>query len=154
MPLGYELDFLAVGEERSGDAITLRVGNIPGSRNEQLVIVIDGGFTDNGQHVVDHINTYYGTNSVDLVVSTHPDCDHAAGLETVLTKCEVGSLWMHRPWNHTEDIAKMFKDGRVTDYSVREALRKSLEEARTLERLAQSKGIPIVEPFTGVRDRT
>lgn len=149
---GYEVDFMAVGEEQSGDAIALRFGNVFGTRDEQTVVVIDGGFTDDGKKVVDHVRTHYGTNRVDLVVSSHSDADHAAGLETVLKECEVGCLWMHQPWNHTDDIAKMFKDGRVTDNSVREALRKSLDEARTLERIALASGIPIAEPFAGVHD--
>lgn len=152
MEPGYEIDFLPVGNGQSGDAIALRFGNVFGPRNEQVVVVVDGGFTDDGQKVVDHVRRYYGTNRIDLVVSTHPDADHAAGLETVLKECEVGCLWMHQPWNHTDDIAKMFKDGRVTDNSVTEALRKSLDEARSLERIALSKKIPIVEPFAGVSD--
>lgn len=154
MEPGYEIDFLPVGKEQSGDAIVLRLGNVYGSRNEQVVVVIDGGFTDDGQKVVDHVRQYYGTNRIDLVVSTHPDADHAAGLETVLKECEVGCLWMHQPWNHTDDIAKLFKDGRVTDNSVTETLRKSLDEARSLERIAQSRKIPITEPFAGVSDAT
>jgi len=154
MSIGYEVDFLPVGEEQSGDAITMRFGNVFGQRNEQVVVVIDGGFADTGKQVVEHLKKHYKTDQVDLVVSTHPDADHAAGLETVLKECKVGSFWMHRPWNHTDDIAKMFADGRVTDKSVREALRKSLDEARTLERIALDRKIPIVEPFTGVRDAT
>ena len=39
---------------------------------------------------------------------------------------------MHQPWNHADDITHMFKDDRVTANSVTEALRKSLDEARTL----------------------
>lgn len=116
------------------------------------MVVIDGGFADTGKQVVEHLRRHYKTDQVDLVVSTHPDADHAAGLETILKDCEVGCLWMHQPWNHTADIAKMFVDGRVTDKSVREALRKSLDEARSLERIAQDRKIPIVEPFAGVRD--
>jgi len=150
--MGYELDFLPVGNEKPGDAIAFRFGNLHGPRSEQTVVVIDGGFQDDGQKMVDHLRTHYGTKRVDLVISTHPDQDHVAGLETVLTECEVGRLWMHQPWNHTDDIAKMFANGRVTDEGVREALRKSLDEARTLERLAQSKKIPIEEPFAGLRD--
>jgi len=149
---GYEIDFMAVGEEQSGDAIALRFGNLFGRRDEQTVVVIDGGFTDTGKQVVDHVRKYYGTNRVDLVVSSHSDADHAAGLETVLNECEVGRLWMHQPWNHTDDIARMFKDGRVTDNSVREALRKSLDEARALEKIAIACKIPIIEPFAGVYD--
>lgn len=149
--MGYEIDFMATGTEKSGDAIALRFGNLHGTRDEQTVVVIDGGFTETGADLVNHIDQHYNTKRVDLVISTHPDGDHAAGLKTVLEQCEVGALWMHRPWNHTEDIAKMFVDGRVTDASVTESLRKSLEDARSLERLATSKRIPIIEPFVGLK---
>ena len=152
--MAYQLDFLPVGKDKPGDAIALRFGNLVGARTEQTVVVIDGGFHETGKDVVNHLRTHYGTTKIDLVISTHPDQDHIGGLETVLNDCEVGRLWMHRPWNHTQDIAKMFVDGRVTDQGVREALRKSLDEARTLERIALSKGIPIEEPFVGLSDPT
>src|SRR5262249_16907155 len=44
--------------------------------------------------------------------------------------------------------------GRVTDTSVSEALRKSLDNARSLECLAQRLKIPIFEPFAGLCDST
>jgi hypothetical protein len=44
----------------------------------------------------------------------------------------------------------MFKDGRVTDNSVSESLRKSLDTVRNLEQLAEAKGVNIIEPFAGV----
>ena len=48
--MGYEIDFLPVGDgARSGDAIALRYGNLEGTRAEQTVVVIDGGFTDDGR---------------------------------------------------------------------------------------------------------
>lgn len=151
--MGYEIDFMPVGEgEKSGDAIAFRFGNLHGKREEQIVAVIDGGFKDSGKELVEHIQTHYKTDYVDLAVSTHPDADHASGLEVVLEELKVGQLWMHQPWNHTDDIAKMFKDGRVSDNSVEEALRKSLDNARSLERLATAKKVSIVEPFTGVCD--
>jgi hypothetical protein len=59
---------------------------------------------------------------------------------------------MHLPWKHTNDIAKMFLDGRVTDSSVRDSLRRSLESARSLETIARRKDIPIEEPFAGMAD--
>jgi hypothetical protein len=37
---------------------------------------------------------------------------------------------------------------------VSEALRRSLDDARSLERIAAQRNIPIVEPFAGVRDRS
>lgn len=153
--MGYEVDFLPVGNgERSGDSIALRFGDLFGHRQKQRVVVIDGGFKESGEEIVKHIRTYYHTDHVDLVVSTHPDEDHTSGLEVVLNNLHVEMLWMHQPWKHTEDISKLFADGRVTDKSVREALRKSLEAARNLEQLAMRKGIPIVEPFARVSDQT
>lgn len=151
--MGYEVDFLAVGEEsQSGDAISLRFGNLNGARKEQFVAVIDGGFKESGQQMVDHIKKYYHTTIVDLAILTHPDADHASGLEVVVNELSVKKLWMHQPWNHTENIASLFKDGRVTDNSIREEFRKSLESAWSLEKVAKSKGIPILEPFTGLAD--
>jgi hypothetical protein len=152
--MGYEIDFLPVGEKKSGDAIVLRFGNLYGPREQQTVVVIDGGYTSNGESVVNHLATYYGTSHIDTLVSTHPDMDHIGGLETVLNSCSVGELWMHRPWNQTADIARMFQHGRVTDMSVRERLRKSLEGARSLETIALARGVKLIEPFAGVRDST
>jgi hypothetical protein len=60
--MGYEIDFLPVGEEsKGGDAIALRYGNLYGSRDEQTVIIVDGGYTDDGEALVKHIVDYYGT---------------------------------------------------------------------------------------------
>ena len=110
--MGYEIDFLPVGNgEKSGDAIALRFGNLRGSREEQTVVVVDGGFKDSGEKLINHIKTYYDTDRVDIVVSTHPDDDHTNGLIVVLEELDVGCLWMHLPWNHTDDINRMFKDG-------------------------------------------
>ncbi|MFC1780848.1 ComEC/Rec2 family competence protein [Planctomycetota bacterium] len=151
--MGYEVDFLAVGDEsKSGDAIALRFGNLYGERAEQAVIVIDGGFKDDGRKLVEHIRTYYGTDIIDVVIATHPHGDHIAGLETILKEMQVKEFWIHKPWdeNHTNNISKWFTDGRVTDNSVREALRKSLDTARELEKIATQKGIPIIEPFVGI----
>jgi len=100
--------------------------------------------------LVEHIRKYYNANFIDLVISTHPDADHSAGLYVVLEKIKVGMLWMHLPWKHTDGISKMFRDGRVSDDGVEEKLRKALDNALDLERLAKKLGVPIYEPFTGV----
>jgi beta-lactamase superfamily II metal-dependent hydrolase len=153
--MGYEIDFLPVGNgERSGDAIAIRIGNLLANPIQQTVIVIDGGFQETGQDLVNHIKQYYKTDRVDLVISTHSDADHAGGLTTVLDQMRVGQLWMHKPWEHATNMAKLFTDGRVTDRSLTEKMRKSLENATELERIAKRKGIPILEPFAGVSDPT
>ncbi len=153
--MGHEVDLVAVDAgERSGDAIALRFGNLYGERSEQRVVVVDGGFKESGEKLVSLINRYYGTNEVDLVISTHPDDDHVSGLSVVLEKMIVKELWMHKPWEHTDDMAELFKDGRVTDSSIGERLQRSLNSAKELEEIAGKKGILIVEPFTGLTDST
>jgi len=148
--MAYEVDFLAVGDGgRSGDAIAVRFGDFSDPL-KQWVVVIDGGFADTGDALVEHIKTYYNANFVDLVISTHPDADHSAGLYVMLEQMKVGMLWMHQPWKHTDGISEMFRDGRVTDDGVEEKLRKALDDALDLEKLARRRGVPIYEPFTGL----
>lgn len=110
--MGFEIDFLPVGEnKKSGDAICIRFGNLQqGSRrSEQTVIVVDGGFSDDGNKIVQHVERYYNTEEIDLVISTHPDSDHVSGLHDVLDRLTVKKLWMHQPWLHTNGIAELFE---------------------------------------------
>src|SRR4051794_31660922 len=70
-----EVDFLWVGEEtKTGDAICARFTDP--STGRDAVVVVDGGFIETGDRVVSHIQRYYGTQTVDLVICTHPDDDH------------------------------------------------------------------------------
>ena len=148
--MGYEVDIIGVGKEsKSGDAIALRWGNLHGDRNEQKVVVIDGGFQESGQDVVGHIKRFYGTESVDAVVSTHPDQDHVNGLHVVLDELSVRELWIHKPWEHNAGLAEKFLDGRLTDESIGRRLQESLETAADLVAKAKRKNIHIVEPFSG-----
>lgn len=149
--MAYEVDYIPVdGGEKSGDAIAIRFGNLNGLPKQQTVVVIDGGFKESGELLVNHIKNYYGTDYVDLVVSTHPDADHASGLYVVLEKLGVGQLAMHRPWEHADDIKNFFKDGRIAASGLEDRLEKSLQHASDLEALANKKNIPIVEPFQGI----
>jgi beta-lactamase superfamily II metal-dependent hydrolase len=151
--MGYEVDFLAVGEgEKSGDAIAIRFGNLYGKRSEQRVVVIDGGYQESGKALVEHIKRYYYTDEVDLVVSTHPDRDHASGLSVVLNELHVGTLWMHQPWKHSYAMSHLFRDGRVTDNSIRSSIKDALNAVYELEQIAERKRIKVVEPFCGLRD--
>lgn len=146
--MAYEIDFLAVGEgEKSGDAIALRFGNLnePGT---QKVLIVDGGYKDTGATLVEHIKTYYKTETVDAVLCTHSDSDHISGLTEVLDKMTVKNLFMHLPWKHAPDIETLFGDSKISSDKVKLALRKSLDTARELEALAKKKGIPITEPFS------
>ena len=149
--VGYEIDVIGVGKEsKSGDAIAVRWGNLHGSRNEQKVVLIDGGFQESGQDVVNHIKDCYGTTLVDAVVSTHPDQDHVNGLHVVLDELTVKELWIHKPWEHNQGLAEKFLDGRVTDESIGRRLKESLDSASDLVAKAENQDIHIVEPFSGV----
>lgn len=147
--MGYEVDMLAVGNgECSGDAICLRFGDLFGERQNQFVMVIDGGTQESGAMLVDRIKTSYHTELVDLVVSTHPDDDHVSGLRNVLEDLTVGRLWMHLPWRHAADFRALFKDLTLTDIGLRRSIRKALDTATELEEIARRKSIPIDEPFS------
>lgn len=148
--MGCEVDFFPVGQEsQSGDAIALRYGSLTGDRSEQMVVIVDGGFAENGEQLVKHVRAVYGTDRVDIVISTHPDIDHTSGLKHVLGNLEVGQLWLHLPWDHSEDISKSAQQGFASD-RFSEDLTKSFTSAADLEAIARRRGIPIVEPFTDV----
>src|SRR6266496_3333639 len=141
----FEIDFLGVEAKDSGDAIALRY-QVNGATS---IHVVDGGFEDTGDHVVEHIRKYYGTSAVvDRVVATHPDGDHLAGLPTVLEKLSVRELWMLRPWTYAREIIHRFKNVASLDYLIR-ALKDAYPHALAVEQTANRKGIPIREPFQG-----
>lgn len=149
--MAYEVDYLPVGNgEGSGDAIILRFGNLQGPRHEQKVVVIDGGFQESGEAIIDHLKHYYNTDTVDLVIATHLDRDHISGLYPVIEKLEVEFLLMHKPWDHAFEIKKYFVNGRITGSGLKEQLEKSLQQAADLESLAVKKGVKIIEPFQGI----
>lgn len=125
----YEIDFLKVGaEEKSGDAIALRFSY--GQRS--VVVIVDGGFTDAGPELVDHVKGWYNTNHVDLVISTHPDADHINGLTSVLEYLDVDELFIHMPGQHRSDVSSW-----------------GTEATDDLVRAARRRGVTITEPFTG-----
>jgi beta-lactamase superfamily II metal-dependent hydrolase len=145
----FEIDVRAVGKEsKSGDAIALRYGNFA-RRDLFRVVVIDGGFQSNGDDLIDLVKNTYGTDTVDLVVSTHPDSDHTSGLRGVIEGLKVDTLWMHLPWKHEKAVADYVTFGKSTKQFDKQ-LRESISTASELERLATKKGVTIVEPFAGL----
>lgn len=146
---GFEIDFLPVGDStKNGDAICLRWGyNLTDeAKRKQWVMVVDGGFAECGNDIVRHIEKYYGTKQIDVLVNTHPHADHLNGLEKVVADCTIKHLVMHRPWEHA-GLKGVFKDGRVTSKSIRESLKDGLEKAYTLADSAKNKGAKLCECF-------
>lgn len=150
MSNGYTIDYVGVGEEsKSGDCIIIQFGDFDDTSSLRT-IVIDGGFKSSFEKVSEHLTGVLQIGKIDLVVSTHPDRDHVGGLTQLIEEFDVEELWMHLPWNHNEGLASKFVDGRITDESIAERLRKSLQAAHDLQVLAEQKGCSIKEPFTGL----
>jgi hypothetical protein len=141
----FQIDFLKVETKQSGDAIALRYC-IDGITS---IHVVDGGFEETGDHVVEHVLKYYGDSPiVNRVVATHPDGDHLVGLRTVLEELDVRELWMLRPWLYAGEILHRFKNVSSLDYLI-QALKDTYPNVLALEEIANEKGIPIKEPFQG-----
>ncbi len=140
--LGFEIDYLPVGKgSKGGDAIALRYGRLLANPVEQVLVVIDGGYSEDGDRLYDLITNRYGTKHVNLIISTHPDKDHASGLSTLIEKedIDIGAVLMHRPWNNDNLDASVFKDGRKTDQSVANELREVFGYAYAIEQAMIAK---------------
>lgn len=140
----FEIDFLGVETAKSGDAITLRysVNGVTG------VHVVDGGYIDTGDQIIEHIKTYYSTLEIENVILTHPDRDHANGLRKVLEQCTVRNLWINRPWIYADQLIHRFENYESVA-ALRSKLRSIYDATAMLEDIAIAKKIPIHAPIQG-----
>lgn len=146
-PMKYEVDFLPVGQEyQSGDAICFRYWGV---NTPQFVGIIDGGTGASGQKLVTHIRKHYGTETVDLVINTHPHAGHTSGLYTALEQLNVKCLMMNRPWAHALDLKGVFRDGRISSTDIDSRIRDAIQHAFKLEAIANKYSIPIIRPEVG-----
>jgi beta-lactamase superfamily II metal-dependent hydrolase len=146
-----EIDFLPVGENsKSGDAIALRFGTYESAVwKQQTVFIIDGGNADSGEALIKHVTEIYKTDTVDRVILTHPDGDHACGLRNVVQELKVGKIWMHRPWHYWTDLKDSVTDDRITKNSFGERLRAAYQYAYDIEQIANKRKIEIFHPHQG-----
>lgn len=143
----FEIDFLDVEADKSGDAIPLRYCQ----NGVTTVHVVDGGFQDTGDKILDHLTQYYDDpDFIDHVVVTHPDGDHACGLVTVLQEHKVRSLWMLRPWLYADELLHRFPRFKTAE-NLRSRLREIYPNVAELEKIAAQIGVPIYDPFQGSR---
>jgi beta-lactamase superfamily II metal-dependent hydrolase len=132
----FEVDFLPVENEdqdggKSGDAIALRF--TVHAERRQAVVIIDGGRGYTSEKLIDHVQRYYGTRVVDLMISTHPDADHLNGLISTVKGLDVRELMIHQPRLHARDVSAF----------------SNLEAVDELLAAARQHGVSLVEPFTG-----
>ncbi|NER29932.1 MAG: MBL fold metallo-hydrolase [Symploca sp. SIO1C4] len=141
----FEIDFLDVASSKSGDAISLRYRFNDTTR----IHVVDGGFQDTGDKLVEHIKKYYDSPSfIDFVVVSHPDGDHSGGLRKVLEEFEIGELWMLRPWCYADELIDKFSRFRSIE-NLSKRLKEIYPNIAVLEDIADEKKILIREPFQG-----
>jgi len=141
----FEVDFLDVESPKSGDAIALRYEK----NGVTYIHVVDGGFQSSGDKIIEHVNRYYGNPVyIDHVVVTHPDQDHAGGVQTVLERFNIGELWILRPWMYADELIDRF--ARFTSVeNLRTRLKQLYPRLAALEQIAIKKKITIREPFQG-----
>ncbi len=154
--MAYEIDFIPVGDpdadgkcRRSGDAIAVRWGNLSGDPKDQWVMIVDGGFKSSGEALVEHVRTWYKTSRVDFVVNSHPHDDHIQGLFPVFENLSVGTLLIHKPWEHAKAVVDLLGDNRTTYRGSRQRLKESFQAAHDLCELAAKNEVKIMEPFEG-----
>lgn len=162
--MAYEIDYIGVKADKAtkdADAICLRwkTGIALNGMPIYKVGVIDGGFEAHGNAMIAHMNQYYfddaeGVKSkekktIDFVVVTHPDQDHAIGLKQVLKAFDVKKICMNRPWLYVDELFDKVNDGRITKQSLRKRLRNNYETIADIENIAEENKIPIYEAFEG-----
>lgn len=147
--MSFQIDYIAVGDDSSscGDAIALRYWDSE-DPSSQKIAVIDGGTLKSGQDLVNHIISEYRVNKVDYVFSTHLDRDHLSGLRIVLEQLEVGTLFMHLPWDHASETSDLYKKD-LTQDELESKLQKALDQVRDVEETAFENDVSVEEIFTG-----
>ncbi|MET4800288.1 hypothetical protein [Bradyrhizobium sp. LB11.1] len=144
----YEIDFLRAGDS-NGDAIILRWGAT--KESPFFINIIDGGFADTGDQIIEHVEHYYAKPAnIANVVLSHADNDHATGLIKVLEhpRFTISTLWMNRPWDYVDEVIDSFH-GAYT----REGLIKRMREMHPylveMEEIATRRGITVKAPLQG-----
>jgi hypothetical protein len=142
--MGIGVEFLPVGDS-DGDAILIQYGDNTGYR----LNLVDGGYAQNGEAVIEHIEQYYGRDVIiNNIVVSHADNDHAAGLIPVLKRFRVGALWMNRPWIYANQVIDQFH-GNWTLQGWIADVRAKHEYLVELEAIARSRGMEPQAVFQG-----
>lgn len=147
----YDLDFLAVGDKTSGDAIFVRTSD---GVNGYTVTLIDGGYAGTSENIKAFLEKWYETSVIDHMVNTHGDHDHIAGLIKILDEgeIEVKRIWAIFPWHYSQELITggYFLKRNSVEWLSNE-LKRLYPSLKKLEDLAIKKNIPISTPFAGQR---
>ena len=137
--MAFEIDLLPVGsKKKSGDCIAFRYGDLVKGKENQCVVVVDGGYASTWKDTLKpHLKKYYnceydGKIHINMVILSHPDLDHVSGLVEMANdeEVEIDMVMMHEPWK--ELTPAWFKDGRITKESLKRRLGDAFEKAKQL----------------------
>lgn len=143
----FEIDFLNIDSNKSGDAIPMRYSKDGVTR----IHVTDGGYQSTGESLVEFINTHYGNpDRIDAVIVTHPDGDHAGGLRSLFDEFAITELWMNRPWIYSGELISRFSRFTNVD-NLEKRLKELYPNLVALEELAITHGVPIRDPLQGAK---
>lgn len=73
--------------------------------NKQTML-IDAGNSDNGTQIVSYIKAL-GYNKIDYLIATHPHADHIGGMATVVSKLNIGKIYMPKKSTNTKTYEKL-----------------------------------------------
>jgi metal-dependent hydrolase (beta-lactamase superfamily II) len=117
--------------------------------------VYDGGTQKYGEALVTHLKKYYFVDTenptIDFVICSHSDQDHASGLSALFDNFKIDALIVNRPWLYIDDIWDKVTDGRITKSSLESRLKEAYPYVKTLEEKANKAGTQIYEGFQGTK---
>jgi beta-lactamase superfamily II metal-dependent hydrolase len=147
----YEIDFIGLKEHtKDASAVCLRWYSEEAKR--YIVIVYDGGFSTHGKALVAHLKNYYFNEdenaTIDYVICSHSDDDHAKGLAELFDHFTVKKLIMNRPWRFSDELFPLVSDGRKTKDSVERELKSKYSSIADLEKRASEAGTTIIDGFS------
>jgi glyoxylase-like metal-dependent hydrolase (beta-lactamase superfamily II) len=133
-----EIEFLAVGEaSKAGDAIAIRYGE-PTAYN---VMVVDCGMLQSGIDMANHLQKYFVPSvCINDIVLTHPDKDHACGLQELLPRIHTDRLWLIPPWIFAKASLPYFADKTLTPETLEKKIREECDIIDSIISIALSHG--------------
>jgi beta-lactamase superfamily II metal-dependent hydrolase len=143
---GIELDMLSLGD---ADCILVSFWN----GWSVYRVLIDGGNKGDAPKVRSFLGALK-ISRIDEALSTHLHDDHSGALIELLADptLEFGKLWCHIPHWHVPSMDKVWTALKAAGTSAEaNCLRKSLETAASIFKIAQERKIPHEEPFAGRR---
>lgn len=149
--MNYEIDFIGV-PEHTKDALAICLRWYSEQAGRYIIVVYDGGFKIHGEALVNILKKYYvageSNPSIDIVICSHSDDDHASGLVELFEHFRVKHLVMNRPWKFSEELSPYIDDGRKTAASVERELKEKYSAIVNLENAAIKAGTPIHDGFS------